>query len=402
MVAFSPAASTSDFSRGGLAAVSHCSFFGRVDRNDEVNEKIERLVRLLDVEQAEGVLIASRPNFAWLTAGGSNTVDTTRDVGVASLLVRSDGRAFVLANRIEMQRLLSEEIPAGMFEPIEFGWEEEKASSTFAVSRATSLLKAKSLLSDVPGGDGVRVVEGSIASCRYQLIEPEIDRYRILGRDAAEAITQLMRELEPGLTEKEIAARADTAIAARGARNVVTLVAADDRLGQFRHPLPTANRWQRILMIVVCAQRGGLTVALTRIACAGEMPEELKRRTMATAQVNAQLLAATRPGITGAKLYEIAARAYAAEDFAGEEHLHHQGGAIGYRTRDWVAHPASRETVSVNQAFAWNPSITGTKVEETCLTSDQGIEVLTATADWPRIPVMINGTDYLSPDVLSL
>jgi antitoxin VapB len=372
-----------------------------VDRHDEVREKTERLVRMLAAERADGVLIASRHNFSWLTAGGSNTVDTTRDAGVASLLVRADGKAFVLANRIEMQRLLSEELPCGVFEPIDFGWEEEKANSTFAVSRASSLLKATSLLSDVLSGDGVRVVEPVIASCRYQLTEPEMDRYRILGRDAAETITQLMRELEPGLTERQIAARADAAIAARGARNVVTLVAADDRLGQFRHPLPTANRWQKILMIVVCAQRGGLTVALTRIDCAGEIPDELKRRTMATAQVNAQLLAATRPGITGAKLYEIAARAYAAEGFAGEEHLHHQGGAIGYRTRDWVAHPASRETVSVNQAFAWNPSITGTKVEETCVTSDQGIEVLTTTADWPRIPVTINGAEYISPDVLS-
>jgi len=277
MVAFSPAASISDLSRGGLAAVFHCSLIGRVNRNDEVKEKTERLVRLLDIEQAEGVLIASRPNFAWLSAGGSNTVDTTRDTGVASLLVRSDGRSFVLANKIEMQRLLSEELPAGMFEPIEFGWEEEKASSTLAVSRATSLLKAKSLLSDIPGGDGVRAAEAAIASCRYQLTEPEIDRYRILGRDAADAITRLMRELEPGLTEKQVATRADTAIAARGARNVVTLVAADNRLGQFRHPLPTTNRWQKTLMIVVCAQRGGLTVALTRIACAGEMPDELKK-----------------------------------------------------------------------------------------------------------------------------
>ena len=61
-----------------------------VDRNDEVREKIERLVRLLVANGAGGVLISSRPNFAWLTAGGSNTIDTTREAGVGSLLVRAD------------------------------------------------------------------------------------------------------------------------------------------------------------------------------------------------------------------------------------------------------------------------------------------------------------------------
>src|SRR5258705_3760602 len=78
-------------------------------------------------------------------------------------------------------------------------------------------------------------------------------------------------------------------------------------------------------------------------------------------------MAATQPGSSGSDLYRVAARAYAEAGFENEERLHHQGGATGYRTRDWVAHPACRERVQVNQAFAWNPSVTGTKVEDTCI-----------------------------------
>jgi antitoxin VapB len=118
--------------------------------------------------------------------------------------------------------------------------------------------------------------------------------------------------------------------------------------------------------------------------------------------VNAQLLAATRPGASGADLYKLVALSYAAEGYEGEEHRHHQGGATGYRTRDWLAHPACTEQVQLDQAFAWNPSITGTKVEETCVALAEGVEVLTGTTDWPQIPVTIEGREYFSPDVLSL
>ena len=69
-----------------------------VDRSSEASEKIQRLVRFLAAEQAGGVLISSKPNFAWLTAGGSNTIDTTRETGVASLLVLRDGKSCCVGN----------------------------------------------------------------------------------------------------------------------------------------------------------------------------------------------------------------------------------------------------------------------------------------------------------------
>ena len=70
---------------------------------------------------------------------------------------------------------------------------------------------------------------------------------------------------------------------------------------------------------------------------------------------------------------------------AGEEGNHHQGGAIGYRSREWIAHPRSQEVVEERQAFAWNPTITGTKVEDTALALGERIEIVTSTPDWPSI-----------------
>src|SRR6267143_1911133 len=136
-------------------------------RQAEIAEKTERLVRLLVAENLGGVLLTSQHNFSWLTGGGKNGIDLSREAGACSLLVRHDGKRFVLASRIEMPRLLAEEISAEDFEPIEFGWEEEKRSS-FLPARAADLLEqSKSLGTDLPLDTVARPMELAIARCRY-------------------------------------------------------------------------------------------------------------------------------------------------------------------------------------------------------------------------------------------
>ena len=374
----------------------------RLDLKNEIEEKLERLARVIADEELAGVLINTQPNFAWLSAGGSNGIDSSREAGVGTLLVRRDGRRFVLANRIELNRLLTEQLSGQGYEPIDFGWEEEKADPSRVAEVALSLVdKGLPLGSDSPVGSSVRVVDQAVARARYKLTAGEIDRFRLLGLEAGDAIGRLARSLVPGLSEREVARRAIDSLTAIGAASVVTLVGADERLRLFRHPPPTDLCWDKTVMIVVCARRGGLIASLSRIVCDGAVPDDLRHRTRATAGVMARLLAATKPGASGADLYEVAVRAYRDAGVPGEQHLHHQGGAAGYRTRDWVAHPACTELVQDSQAFAWNPSITGSKVEETCIAFEDGIEIITTTPGWPAITSEADG-EYFLPDVLSL
>ena len=367
-----------------------------------MTEKAGRLLRPPEAQGLGGVLLGAQHNFSWLTAGATSGIDTSREPGAGALLVRRDGRRFVLASRIEMARLQEEELAGLDFEPVEFAWEDEKASPSFLADRARALLAAGGLGSDLPVGADVPVVEGLVARCRYRLTEGELERFRRLGSDAGRVLGEVVRGLKPGQSEVEIAAQASAALGAEGMRAVVCLVAADERIAKFRHPVPTPRTWERAVMVVVCARREGLVASLTRIVCAGRVPEELRRRTDACARVNARLYAATRPGATGSELYRVAAEAYREAGFPGEERLHHQGGAAGYKTRDWVAHPASAERVEDRQAFAWNPSVTGTKTEETCVAARDGVEILTTTPNWPLIAVELDGREYLSPDVLTL
>jgi antitoxin VapB len=99
-------------------------------------------------------------------------------------------------------------------------------------------------------------------------------------------------------------------------------------------------------------------------------------------------------------LFRVAQSAYAAAGFPGEERFHHQGGATGYGEREWVATPDGTETVVNNQAFAWNPSIRGGKVEDTVLLRDGVIENLTATPGLPTLKAEVQGSDYQATGVM--
>lgn len=368
--------------------------------HDEIDEKVERLARLAAAHGLGGILLNTQPNFSWLTGGRSNQVDGSREIGSGSLLVSARGQRFVVANNIEMPRLHDEALAGLAFTPCEYEWTQEQADAS------TPIARAKHLVCGDVGCDGALAggtpIESAIAAARTPLTTAEVARYRSLGRDLGHVIGNVCRALAPDLTELDIAQRVVASVGSVGARAVVTLVAADDRIGRYRHPAPTSARWQEQVLVVVCAQRSGLVAALSRIVVAGRVPETLETRTRATATVFGRLLAATTEGTTGAELFATAAAAYADAGFPHEERRHHQGGATGYRSREWIAHPTSREIVRTRQAFAWNPSITGTKVEDTTLLTPDGLEVLTSSPGWPTIPLSVRGQSLTASAAFTL
>ena len=108
------------------------------------------------------------------------------------------------------------------------------------------------------------------------------------------------------------------------------------------------------------------------------------------------------PGRRIADLFEGLKERYAQVGYPNEWQLHHQGGATGYATRDYRASSASDEVVQDHQAFAWNPTITGTKSEDTVLAGSGETEILTVDSRWPNVEVEVNGAKVLRPDIFVL
>lgn len=361
---------------------------------NELEIKTHRLTMALKEHAVDAVLINAQHNFAWITGGRTNGIDLSRENGAANLLVLAKGKRYLLANNIEMPRMLAEEVSKTEFEPVEYKWQDERSNPDHVLDIARSIAGSK-VVTD-------HEFEGKLAKCRYRLTSDEVLRIRSLGSDAATAFGNVIGNISPGRAEIEIAEILRHELAKAKITSVVTLVAADERIAGFRHPIPTENLLKKTLLLVSCAKRNGLIVSLSRMVCFGEVPHDLLRRIEATAYVNACFQEATSPGRSGSELFAVAASAYAKQGFADEIDRHHQGGAAGYKTREWVAHPNCQEIVELDQAFAWNPSITGTKVEDTSLVTENGTEILTSSPEFPKIGSIVNGSEYFSHGIMTI
>jgi len=166
---------------------------------------------------------------------------------------------------------------------------------------------------------------------------------------------------------------------------LLLLVAGEERLFRHRHPLPKGKPLGRAFMAVVCAGRGGLVANLTRMASFGH--GEVEARYRKVLEVEAAALSASRPGATLGEVFAGLQEAYARVGFPGAWEEHHQGGVGGYRSREVLATPGHPLALEAGMALAWNPSLSGAKVEDTFLLTEGGLLNLTEDPFWPAVEV---------------
>ena len=361
-------------------------------RTEEVQTKLERVRKFVADEDLGAMVFATRANFAWLTAGGSSHVGLSSEAGVCWLVVTADGQHLV-TNNIESPRFEEEEVGDLPFEIHYMQWDEEDREAILEA------IADGPYGTDAPLGLG-QDVSGRFNPLRWQLLEPEIARYEEIGRLASEAIASTGREIEPGMTEHEIAGILMGKVFAAGATPAVALVAADERTLRYRHPIPTDRRLEKHVMLVIGATKYGLGTFATRMVHFGEPPAELRDKHVACCRVDACVNLESVPGAVVGDVFDRAVAVYEQTGFGDEWRLHHQGGATGYAAREYKGTAHSTERVLANQAFAWNPSITGTKSEDTMIATADGPRFLTTTADWPTLQVTYEGVTLERPDTL--
>jgi len=360
----------------------------------EFDTQQARLQALLTAHHLDALFLQRVSSFAWATCGADSHINTADRHGVASLLI-TPTRRYLITNNIERTRLEHEQKLA------EQDWEFQVAPWHQSHNAVAELTRGLRLGADDPYPNATDL-SGELARLRAALTPEEGNRFRSLGRLCGEAMEAAIRAVRPGQTEYQIAGLLAHEAESRGEPAIVNLIATDERIFNYRHPLPTAKELERYAMLILCGRRHGLICSVTRFVHFGRLPDELRRKAEAVAQVDAAFINATRPGASLSEIFQRATAAYAQAGFPDEWRLHHQGGLAGYEPREIFAAPDSTDKVSIGQAYAWNPSITGTKSEDTILVGEASNEILTAIPGWPTVTVKVAGQILERPAILEI
>jgi Xaa-Pro aminopeptidase len=342
---------------------------------NEYTRKLEIIRAWMTDHNVGGLYLQSVGSFAWATCGAASYINTASTNGLASLLITHD-RKYMITTNIEAPRLeLEEGLAAQGWESIIIAWHESHDA-------VADLGRGLKLASDgfYPGASDL---SAELARLRANLTPEEGNRFRDLGKCCAQTMHWASESVRPGQTEYEIAARLAAEAEKQGVQAIVNLIATDERISSFRHPLPTSKKLDRYAMLILCGRKDGLVCSLTRLVHFGPISEDLKRKAAACAKIDAAFIKSTRPGQTLGDIFEKAVSKYAAAGYPDEWRKHHQGGASGYEPREYLAVPGSPDRVIAGQAYAWNPSITGYKSEDTILVGEVYNEILTEMPGWP-------------------
>lgn len=339
-------------------------------------ENLEKLRSWLSGTDYDGVILARRDNFKWITKENANAVCTNTEAGVAYLVIRKDGQIDLVADSSDCPRMEKEQNTLGA-RAILVPW-YEGMDAFFA-----AYCEDGKYASDT-GIAGTVNVQTELINVRMQLSGYELERYREIGQECAKIVEQTAMDAKPGQTEEEVANLLKARCIEKGISPDCVLVGSDERILDYRHPVPTDKKIEKSLLVVLGGEKYGLNISITRIVYFDEVPAEIKERMAQTQKVFAAMQLVMKDGMSYQEYFAKVQEIYAQCGYPEEWKMHHQGGPTGYGCREFVVTPDCKLILKKNQAYAWNPTIQGTKCEETTYLGEQGLEIFTKTDNWPR------------------
>lgn len=365
-----------------------------MNRKEETTHKVAAVRKLMQSLGLKAVLLKKQSTYSWLTAGGMNAVAINSELGVSSLLI-TEKEKYVLTSRIESARAMEEEkLEDFGFTLLEYDWFEPK-----------ELELLKGVVPDLKAGSdidayGLKNVDWELKRLRYSLLPEEIDRYLWLGEKLSEAIESVMMEAPRGCTEAEMTGELTRRLWKHRIDQVGYQAGADERAFKYKHPIPTEKKIDRHLLFNVMARKWGLTLTITRMMSFGKVTDEIRKQFNDNLLVENSMIAATRPGAVSGDIFRMVCDLYDKLGYQDEWRRHHQGGSAGYELRDYICTRDTKEVVQDNQAFCWNPSISGTKTEDTFIVKGDGLVFVTKPITFPTEEQTVAGLKLVRPAIL--
>lgn len=361
----------------------------------EIESKVDALRQVMKAQSLRGLYISKQEHFAWITAGGDNIVTRFVEDGICAIFITLEGRYFI-CNNIETQRMIDEELLDLLgFEERSMWWFENRTME---------------FINDLIGVDGAfaadialdRAVDANPILKKHEMIltENEVGRYVYLGDVFSKTIESFMQTISPGDTELEIAGRLGASMWENGIEPVLFLIAADDRIYNYRHPIPTEKKLKKLLMISCNARYKGLVTKITRMLHFGAISEEFQEQYQQTVNIENAMAAATKPGVDDLVPFNIAKKMYADYGYPEMWKVHHQGGPQSYTNGFYLITPDTHNVVQLHQCYGYNPSITGTKTEDGFVVTEDGPLFITYPVTFPELRSEIDGITFVRPGIL--
>lgn len=363
-------------------------------RRADIEEKHQRIIRFLDENGLEAVVLTRADSVAWFTSGGDLRNGLYDDRASIQIYVNHQCRAVVCDN-VQTARAFEEELSGLGFQLKEHPWH------VGPLPLLSTLTRNRRIVSD--GGYPVLNLPDeseALDRLRFPLTVLERQRLRELGRTLALTLEATARNFEPGETEADIAGHLAHRLMREGVCPVDLHVAGDDRLARYRLPSFKAAEIHRRATINAVGRRYGLCAGATRTVSFGPVDPAFRKAHELACMIDATCIFFSRPGESAGGVFRRARRIYEKFNYPDEWTLAYQGGVIGYKPREFLFVPESPRILTHGQPVCWSPGVNAARSEDTVVVDNRGYEVVTEAQRWPKLEVMVKGYPILRPAVL--
>ncbi len=361
----------------------------------ELQIKHDKIKKLLNEKNLDGVIFTTHSSFKWLSCGRANDVLKNENASLVYFFITPDKKYFI-ASRSDSFRVMAEELDGLEYEAVLYNWYNESVFD--AVKR---LGNYKNIGSDFVS-DSTVFIPNEIASIRAELTEFEIGRYKKTCAEYTALLTDYCLSIKPGMTEIEIANGLLYAGANSHIRFAALMVGSDERISLYRHPTATNKKVKNYVLFATVVEREGVCANVSRSVYFGTVPEVLKTKQDTVNIIEATYQSYSTPGVTLGEIFENGKKAYKETGYAGEWENHLQGGISGYSPLEFLAFENSSVKIKENNIVVWNPTIKGAKSEDPVHITKNGPLQYTIDSRWPSKDYTIRQKKFIRPVILEI
>jgi len=354
--------------------------------------KEKRMHDFMKDQGYEAIIIGTQANFSWISGGGDSHVVTSSDMGEAILVLTGDKKVCI-ANTMDARRIFEQELDGLDFELISLKWFETPKDIY-----AANMIKGMKTLSDFPV-EGAECDFKKFYKLHYPLTEPEIERYRVLGREAEKILWDVSNRIKPGMTGSDVESLLICEYAKKKISVPCMIIGVDEEISSWRHPIPWNKEIKKCLMLVLGVKRNGLVVPITRMVHFGDISEDMRKRFDAVCTIAADTILSCKAGVKFTDVSKRQKALYKELGFEDEWEKHFVGGITGYVVSDGSLCTNKDAVMTESMTFNWYVTITGVNTEDTLIITKYGYELFTVNDIWPTREIVAEKGTVKIPDI---